>query len=302
MILLSSVFAVEYMVIGVSGGLQDGFPDHVKTDYRSGEPDEVKAILLGRALVRGTKAYLDVMQPGWRQYTPEPDQPLINSVNLVSGCAEHANQYWIYAVDSRQALSILNHEPRFLSVTPDTAMVDLTAAETDETVRVWARRQIAKQGKADQDRVALPIVVAVWYNAPSYVPSPPIAVHADGTMVTNFPGSLAKWAGVDDADRTVGCDDADQEQCINSEQVLTAQQRYWDGIRAAIRHAEADPLTEAEAKANGPPFACRSTAPLGVTHDQARINYPFLAQELVQSFADCGYHLDLKAAKLTATA
>jgi hypothetical protein len=59
----------EYLVVGVSGGLQDGFPEHVRLDFHSGEPDESKAIFLGRALVRGYKAYLDVMQDGWRQYT-----------------------------------------------------------------------------------------------------------------------------------------------------------------------------------------------------------------------------------------
>jgi hypothetical protein len=89
--------------------------------------------------VRGTKAYLDVMEPGWRQYSPEPEQPLINSVNIVSGCHEHANQYWVYLIDSRQALAVLSNEPRFLSITPDTALVDLEAAETDEAVRVLCR-------------------------------------------------------------------------------------------------------------------------------------------------------------------
>jgi hypothetical protein len=59
----------EYLLISVSGGLQDGFPDHYKLDYLAGQPYESKAIFLGRGLVRGYKAYLDVMQPGWRQYT-----------------------------------------------------------------------------------------------------------------------------------------------------------------------------------------------------------------------------------------
>lgn len=33
----------------------------------------------------------------------EPGHPLINPVVVASGCAEHANIYAIYAVDSRQA-------------------------------------------------------------------------------------------------------------------------------------------------------------------------------------------------------
>lgn len=68
---LSMTFShnVEYLVVGVSGGLQDGFPEHIRLDFHSGQRDEVQAIYLGRALVRGYKAYLDVMQPTWRQYT-----------------------------------------------------------------------------------------------------------------------------------------------------------------------------------------------------------------------------------------
>ena len=59
----------EYVVVGVSGGLQDGFPEHSKLDYHAGQTDESRAILLGRGLVRGYKAFLDVMQEGWRQYS-----------------------------------------------------------------------------------------------------------------------------------------------------------------------------------------------------------------------------------------
>jgi hypothetical protein len=62
-VLLQATAIAEYYVIGVSGGLQDGFPDRGKMDYV-----DSKAIFLGRALVRGYKAYLDVMQEGWRQY------------------------------------------------------------------------------------------------------------------------------------------------------------------------------------------------------------------------------------------
>ena len=35
----------------------------------------------------------------------EPGHPLVNPVVVASGCAEHANVYAIYAVDSRQASS-----------------------------------------------------------------------------------------------------------------------------------------------------------------------------------------------------
>jgi hypothetical protein len=59
----------EFVLLGVSGGLQDGFPERFRLDFHPGQKDESRAILLGPALVRGYKSYLDVMQPGWRQYT-----------------------------------------------------------------------------------------------------------------------------------------------------------------------------------------------------------------------------------------
>jgi hypothetical protein len=109
--LLLSTDNVEYIAVGVSGGLQDGFPEHMRLDYHAGKLDEVQAIFLGRAVVRGGyKAYLDVMQPTWRQYTEEPGQPLINSDVNASGCHAHANEYWRYLMDSRQVITVLNNE------------------------------------------------------------------------------------------------------------------------------------------------------------------------------------------------
>jgi hypothetical protein len=128
----------KYVIIGVSGGLQKGFPDHSKLDYYhhgpphghdddddddddDDEPDDavitasntIKAVFLGRALVRGYKAYLDVMEPTHRQYInssttssseqqQQQQQPLINSNVIPTGCWHHANEYWMYLVDSRQ--------------------------------------------------------------------------------------------------------------------------------------------------------------------------------------------------------
>lgn len=293
----SVVSAHEYVLIGVSGGLQDGFPDHVKMDYNVGLDDEVRAIFVGKALVRGTKAYLDVMQEGWRQYSPEPQQPLINSVNIVSGCHHHANQYWAYLVDSRHAVTILNHEPRFLSITPDTAMVDLNSNETDVTVKVLARHEIQKQGMSDDSVVAIPVVVAVWYH-PSFVPSPPIRIHKDGTRVTNFPESLALWANVNDSDRVSGCEMGRRQECTTSPNIEAAQKRYWDGIRNAVRAAEANRPSQDEWKANGPPFDCPESTRLGVGPNQARINYLLSPSEIVGIFDKAGYTLDLKNAYL----
>ena len=107
----------QYMIIGVSGGLQDGFPERSKLNYVNNNVENVPAIFLGRGLVRGYKAYLDVMQPTWRQYV-DPDEDLeedydddgdkqqhqqrqqqlpvtINSNVIASGCYHHANEYWM---------------------------------------------------------------------------------------------------------------------------------------------------------------------------------------------------------------
>lgn len=66
--------STKYLLIGVSGGLQDGFPERSKMDYV--QYDDVTnttititpAIFIGKALIRGYKAFLDVMESGYRQY------------------------------------------------------------------------------------------------------------------------------------------------------------------------------------------------------------------------------------------
>jgi hypothetical protein len=109
----------RYIIIGVSGGLQKGFPDHSKLDFFSVDEEEeeydnvIRGVFLGRALVRGYKAYLDVMEPTHRQYISSDDQqiqqkqPLINSNVIPTGCWKHANEYWMYLVDSRQGKHLL---------------------------------------------------------------------------------------------------------------------------------------------------------------------------------------------------
>jgi hypothetical protein len=59
----------KYLLVGVSGGLQDGFPERNKMDYVDPESATiVRAIFVGKTLIRGYKAYLDVMEVGYRQY------------------------------------------------------------------------------------------------------------------------------------------------------------------------------------------------------------------------------------------
>ncbi|CAM9287427.1 unnamed protein product, partial [Laminaria digitata] len=151
-------------------------------DYHSGEADENTAVFIGHALVRGYKAYLDVKQQGWREYVEQPGQPLVNPVVIPSGCAEHANIYAVYAVDSRQALATLLLEPRYLSMAPDTGLVDLAAEETDQSVRELVRHQAGVEGKSDLDHAAFLVVTGVW-SAGSLIESPVLYTKEDGTQV-----------------------------------------------------------------------------------------------------------------------
>lgn len=52
-------------------------------------------------------------------------------------------------------------------------------------------RQIERHKKTNVTQVAVPLVTAVWYNAQSHVPSPPVRTLSDETALTNFPESLA---------------------------------------------------------------------------------------------------------------
>jgi hypothetical protein len=83
----SSSLTTKYLLIGVSGGLQDGFPERNRLDYilqpsnsnnnndhseneneNNATPTIIPAIFVGTALIRGYKAFLDVMETGYRQY------------------------------------------------------------------------------------------------------------------------------------------------------------------------------------------------------------------------------------------
>jgi hypothetical protein len=282
------------------------------------------------------------MCAGWREYTAEPDQPVINPNVFATGCHEHANEYWVYMVDARQFMSVLNNEPRFLSITPDTGLIDLKAKETDDAVRDFMTHQIMLLDKSDLDHVAIPLVTAVWFNSESHVPSPPIRVHDDGTEIYNFPDSLALWAGVSDADRTAvmdekkrkRCQDSNDEEdcpssspsvieveqqssscsCRPSQQALEAEQRYWDGIRVAVRAAErkrpAHGKTSSESESeleqqyyNGyrPQFKCKKMARFGAGQNTARINQAKTALEIQQDLQEIGLEVDFAAREIYPT-
>ncbi|CBN77500.1 conserved unknown protein [Ectocarpus siliculosus] len=302
-------------------------------DYHAGREDESKALFVGNALVKGYKAFLDVKQKGWREYVEEPGPPLVNPVVVPSGCAEHANIYAIYAVDSRQVLNALLMEPRFLSMTPDTGLVDLTAEETGRFVRTlvsvvvvevvvvvrrfsWTthepksrhsdacccrfqscfvpppRHQASVEGKSDLESAAFLLVTGVW--APGgLIESPVLYTKEDGTKVTDYPRSLALWAGTTDGARL---DDDDAER-----------QQYWASFRQAIRQAEhrlgqqqeqrdafvqaTEQEEEAQRADDGfgdvttaarPVSECRSQARYGSGPDMVRMGKEYTAGELLQ--------------------
>jgi hypothetical protein len=279
----------SYSLIGVSGTLQDGFPLRDRLDYTSpspstgtapGDKDEhVPAILIGKALVRGYKAYLDIKEPEWREFREDPPQ-VPNAVVMPTGCREHANNYWIYAVDSRQILHILNGEPRFLSISPDTGMLDLTADETDEQVKRTALHEIRKQGKTDESVVAVPLVTGVWFHS-SYVESPTVETKTDHTMVTSYDGSLALWAGVERDDLVV----SGSQQCLSSldpnqecisEEAAVRSEQAWEGVYKVIRAASMTKVVATRPES----FECQQRVRFGVGPDQARLNYSFSRAEL----------------------
>ena len=210
-------------------------------------------------------------------------------------------------VDSRQVLKILMNEPRFLSITPDLGLVDLrtTVSTTSTTrnshshnyelVKHFATHLIRQQNKTDFSYVAFPIVTSAWYNPSSYIPSPiidTIVEEEDGvvTQVTNFPYSLAKWAGTSNATTTTSAtlrnlieDDEEVLFDVVDGAETTSVPGYWDQIRLAVRQAEQGSVKRGEGRDDDsdgndddefPPFHCPRKARFGVTKDMARINYP----------------------------
>jgi hypothetical protein len=198
-------------------------------------------------------------------------------------------------------MSVLQHEPRFLGITPDTGQIELDAAETDPAVKAFLLNEIKKQGKSDVEHVALPIVTALWFHEESHVPSPPIRVHADGTEVTNFPESLSLWANVNPEDRF----GAANKKCDDEQQVCTtragadAQQHFWDGIRTAVRTAEKDRPTAEESKQFGPPFECKKKVRFGAGPDTARVNYSFSTSEIKEKLEAIGMDVDFGGGEMT---
>lgn len=258
---------------------------------------------------------------------PEPDRPLINPNVFPTGCKDHANIYWIYLIDTRQIVNALAYEPRFLSITPDTGLLELQSNETSSIVAELSHQLLLHEQHVPEvniTHVAIPLVTGVWYHPENHIPSPPIRVLEDGTAITNYPESLALWAKVNDSDRTaladagclVACTDMDSQkssiagtqQCRSSvcsldvyREMEKRQQRYWSGITAAVRSSERD-RTERKRKGksfnryddkNNPhTYRCKhGTVRFGV-HDQSiQINFPISHTTLKKVLSSMGYGL-----------
>lgn len=242
-----------FVLIGVSGTLQDGFELRDRLDHVDGATHKItRAIFVGTALVRGYKSYLDIKQNGWREYKQHPDKPQVpNPVVIPTGCYQDANVYWLYLVAPEQVLSILAGEPRYLSISPDTGLVDLTATETSENVRQLALRQMEALGHdANQTVCAVPLVTGVWFDADSFVESPIIYIKEDGTRVTSYDQSLALWAGVDRDDLPAN------------------DPKAWQTVLQKVRQVEADGTRMSL------PRLCHDEARFGVSNNHLRLNYP----------------------------
>jgi hypothetical protein len=222
-------------------------------------------------------------------------------------------------IDARQVLFVLNNEPRFLSITPDTGLLDLymiqnTTLELPEnlileysSVNRFMQHyieylQTTRTDMMFDDRyVAVPLVTAVFFNPSSHVLSPAIQTLSDGTEITNFPNSLALWAKVNDSDRTAlsdaGCVPL-TDACTQSVQqvAMEAEMRFWRGIRRAIRQAEAFRSTNTPANlttgAGLPRWICQSNTRFGAGPNTVRVNSPFTLSLIENLLASMDYVID----------
>jgi hypothetical protein len=245
---------IDFMLLGVSGTLQDGFELRHRLNYRHPQTQmDYPAQFVGTALVPGYKAYLDVKDKGFREYREANPPTVPNAVVMPTGCAAHANIYHVFFVPTPVLLNVLAGEPRFLSITPDTGLVDLQADETSDTVRRVAQSVIKAQHKRDDSRVAIPLVTGVWFHD-TFVESPPVYVR-DGTKVTSFDGGLAVWAGVE------------------REDLVDADATAWANVHTKIRQLER------QAPKGIRPGTCRQIR-FGVSDEQARLNFPFTSAQV----------------------
>jgi hypothetical protein len=188
----------DFVLVAVSGTLQEGFPLRPNLDFVS-PAERVNAVFVGNALIRGLKAHLDIKDEGSREFKPASEgRNPVNPAMVATGDRNDANIYAVYLVDRRQAVKALLNEPRFLSMTPDLAMVDLHAEETSPRTRAIILQAIQEDPKAQSKEYATILTVVSTWRSCHFVPSPVLYTKSDGTRVTDFPNSLARFAGVTD--------------------------------------------------------------------------------------------------------
>ena len=193
----------KFVIVAVSGTLEEGFALRPNLDFltevNEGNPP-VLAIFLGKALVRGVKAYLDIKNSNSREFVAPPGQNPINPGLVATGNDNDANISSIYLVDRRQAARALLREPRYLSMVPDLGKVDIDAEETSPDLRRLLRQAIAEDATIlapkNQNQVTFLQVISTWKSC-HFVPSPVLYTKPNGLRVTDFPNSLAKFANTD---------------------------------------------------------------------------------------------------------
>lgn len=89
-------------LLAVSGTLQCGFELRSNLDH-----PQMAAVLVGSAVVRGVKAYLDIKEAGSREHRPPPELARVNPANVVTGARSDANLYAVYLVHEAVVLSAL---------------------------------------------------------------------------------------------------------------------------------------------------------------------------------------------------
>eukprot|EP01050_Picozoa_sp_SAG11_P017341 SAG11_NODE_2490_length_3294_cov_3.906416_2_plen_183_part_00 len=124
----------------------------------------------------------------------------MNPACIATGNAKHANIHAVFLVSQTALVHALCNLPRYLGVTADLVRADLQANETSTELRTLMEGHAVKEGKPKADGGGLLAVVAAW-KAPTFVESPVLYTKPDGTEVTNWQDSLAKWAGTTDAIR-----------------------------------------------------------------------------------------------------
>jgi hypothetical protein len=192
----------DFVLVAVSGTLQEGFPLRPNLDFVA-PGERVNAIFVGNALIRGLKAHLDIKDAESREFKPASEgRNPINPAMMATGDRNDANIYAVYLVDRRQAVKALLNEPRFLSMTPDLAMVDINAEETSPRTRAIILQAAKEDPNAkSRDYATILTVVSTWRSC-HFVTSPVLYTKSDGTRVTDFPNSLARFASVTDQLRT----------------------------------------------------------------------------------------------------